>query len=140
VTVTPTDLGTYLGATVDADRGQLLIDLAVQLCKSIVVDSTGNLPDGADAVVLDVATRAYSNPTNVTSQGAGPFPVSYGAVGGGLWLTRQNKATLRRLAGSGGAFTIDTLPTTAGVGLPPWERNVWGFDGDVVGNDWDQTP
>lgn len=137
MTVTPTDFGTYLGSSiVDPDRAQLLIDLATQLCKSIVVDANGNLPSGADAVVLDVACRAYSNPSNVVSQGAGPFPVSYGPVGGGLWLTRQNKATLRRLAGSGGAFTIDTMPATAGTGLPGWERNRWGF-GSEYGYDWD---
>jgi hypothetical protein len=135
MTVTPADFGTYLGASVDTDRAQLLIDLASQLCESIV----NPLPVGADAVVLDVAMRAYSNPSNVVSQGAGPFPVTYGAVGGGLWLTRQNKATLRRLAGSGGAFTIDTMPATAGTGLPWWERNNWGF-GSEYGTDWDQTP
>jgi hypothetical protein len=135
MTVSASDLSTYLGATVDGDRAQLLVDLATQLCESIV----SPLPDGADSVVLDVACRAYSNPGNVASQGAGPFPITYGAVGGGLWLTRQNKATLRRLAGSGGAFTIDTMPATAGTGLPWWETNAWGF-GVEWGTDWDQAP
>lgn len=133
--ITTTDLSTYLGVTVDDTRAQLLIDQAVALCASIC----DPLPDGSAAVVLDVAARAYSNPTNVQSQGAGPFPVTYGTMGGGLWLTRQNKATLRRLNGSGGAFTIDTMPATAGTGLPPWELNTWGESG-VHGSDWDQTP
>jgi hypothetical protein len=62
-----------------------------------------------------------------------------GSAPGGLWLTRQDKATLRRLAGSGGAFTIDTLPASAGTMLPPWEVNRWGGSG-VYGSDWDQTP
>jgi hypothetical protein len=136
MTVTPADFGTYLGATVDTNRAQLLIDLASQLCESIIKP----LPVGADAVVLDVATRAYSNPSNVTAQAAAPFSVSYGAVGGGLWLTRQNKATLRRLAGSGGAFTIDTMPATAGAGLPAWELNTWGYGETLLGNDWDEIP
>lgn len=132
--VTTADLSTYLGAAVDENRAQMLIDRAVDLCQSV----TNPLPEGSAAVVLDVAARAYSNPTNVQSQGAGPFPVTYGTVAGGLWLTRQNKATLRRLNGSGGAFTIDTMPATAGQGLPWWETNAWGY-GEVP-TDWDQVP
>ncbi|MGZ6806388.1 MAG: hypothetical protein ACXVGG_07110 [Mycobacteriaceae bacterium] len=133
--ITTADLGTYLGVTIDETRAQLLIDQAVALCESIC----SPLPDGSAAVVLDVAARACSNPTNVQSQGAGPFPVTYGPMAGGLWLTRQNKATLRRLNGSGGAFTIDTMPATAGQGLPWWDNNSWGYGIDVMA-DWDQTP
>jgi hypothetical protein len=133
MTVTPTDLGTYLGATVDPERAQLMIDMAVGLCQSIVLP----LPDAADAVVLDVASRAYANPSATPNQAAGPFTM--GGSPGGLWLTRQNKNALRRLSGSGGAFAIDTLPTTAGTMLPPWEVNRWGSSG-VYGSDWDQTP
>ncbi|HEU5026586.1 MAG TPA: hypothetical protein VFV01_16845 [Spirillospora sp.] len=134
MTVTPTDLGTYLGVTIDPgdDRAMLLIDLATQLCESIV----NPLPDGADAVVLDVVSRAFTNPTNAHQQTTGPFSASYGTVAGGLWLTRANKATLRRLAGSGGAFTIDVAPVTAPA-VPWWEVNTWGFD-DLA--DWNQTP
>jgi hypothetical protein len=132
MTVTPTDLGTYLGVAVDDARAQLVIDLATQLCQSVVTP----LPVGAEAVILDVAVRGYANPTSVPAQAAGPFSV--GGASGGVWLTRANKATLRRLAGSGGAFTIDTLPETAGAGLPPWEINTWGY-GPGLGTDWD-TP
>lgn len=135
MTVTPTDLGTYLGQAVDPDRAQLLIDMAVGLCESIVTP----LPDAADAVVLDVVTRAFVNPANAETQTAGPFAAGFGAVGGGLWLTRQNKAALRRLSGSGGAFTIDTMPVTAATSLPSWEVNNWGSSG-VYGSGWDQTP
>lgn len=126
MTVSPADLGTYLGAEVDTDRAQFLIEKAVQLCESIITP----LPDGGDTVVLDVAARAYSNPSNAQTQAAGPFSATFGALGGGLWLTRQNKATLRRLAGSGGAFTIETLPVDAGTGLP-W----WGVSTPL--DDWD---
>jgi hypothetical protein len=134
VTVTPNDLGTYLGTTLayDDERALLMISLAVGLCESIV----NPLPPAADAVILDVAARAYSNPGNVTAQGAAPFSVNYGAVSGGLWLTRQNKATLRRLNGSGGAFTIDTAPAIAQA-LPWWETNAWDFGEGMTGSDWD---
>jgi hypothetical protein len=63
--ISPEDLGTYLGATVDIDRAQFLIDQATDLCSSIV----DPLPDAASSVVLDVAARAYANPTSVPNQG-----------------------------------------------------------------------
>jgi hypothetical protein len=127
VTVSSADLGTYLGAAVDDDRATLLLSLATQLCESVVTP----LPGGADAVVLDVAARAYSNPSNVQTQATGPYSATFGALGGGLWLTRQNKSTLRRLAGSGGAFTIETLPADAGTGLPWWDVTTALGDWDV---------
>lgn len=128
MTVAASDLGTYLGAAdIDVNRATYLISLATALCTSIV----DPLPDGADAVVLDVVARAYGNPANVTQQTVGPYSASYGTVAGGLWLTRANKATLRRLGGGGGAFTIDTTPDTAGEGLPIWDSGTPG--------DWNDT-
>lgn len=122
VTVTSDDLGTYLGATVDAARATALIGYATNLCLSIV----SPLPDGSEPVVLDVAARAYANPMNVQQETTGPSAATFGPVGGGLWLTRQNKAALRRLAGGGGAFTIDTTPAGAGTNIPWWDRDGWG--------------
>lgn len=120
--VSSDDLGTYLNvASIDAARADQILWLAQTLCESVVTP----LPTGAEAVILDVAARAWVNPTNsqTTSDTAGPFSetTSYSAVAGGLWLTRQNKAVLRRLAGSGGAFTIDAAPATAGTSLPWWD-------------------
>lgn len=106
------DLSTFLGSDVDADRADLLLGMAEKLCLSVV----SPLPDGAEAVVMAVAARAFSNPQNATSQATGPYLTSYGAIGGGLWLTSRDEATLRRLSGSGGAFTIDPTPATAGAG------------------------
>jgi hypothetical protein len=132
------DLSLYLGNTVDDVRADLIIKLAEKLCLSIV----NPLLDGAEAVVLDVAGRAYSNPQAVTSDATGPYLTTYGRGMGGLWLTRQNKATLSGLAGGGGAFTVDPMaddvspsnvwaqvpldPTAPGP-YPPW-------------NDFDQVP
>ena len=135
MTVIASDLGTYLGTTVDQTRAEYLIDRAIDLCLSIC----DPLPATADSVVLDVAARAYSNPSNAQTQSMGPFSATFGAASGGLWLTRQNKATLRRLNGGGGAFTIDTAPATAPA-MPWWEINTWGAGGGVFGGDWDQTP
>jgi hypothetical protein len=87
------------------------------------------LPAGAQPVVLEVAARGYANPTNVTSATVDAVTANYGAARGGLWLTKANKATLRRLAGGGGAFMIDTMPSTAGQNLPTWDT------GAVVSSD-----
>lgn len=129
--VTPDDLTNLLGSTVDPVRAWTLLGLAQQLCETIV----SPLPDNATAVVLDVAARAYANPTAVPSQVTGPFSV--GGAAGGIWLTRQNKATLRRLAGGGGAFTFDTMPATAGSGLPWWDNASIQGDGFEDPGDWD---
>jgi hypothetical protein len=114
--VQPEDLGIYLGELdIDLERAQKLLDLATSLCLSVV----SPLPDGAEAVVLDVATRAL-NPRNAQSDTAGPYSMSFGAAAGGLWLTRQNKSTLRRLAGTGGAFTVEVGPSLGEWEYPPW--------------------
>lgn len=116
--VSTDDLAIYLGqASIDEDRASLILASAQAMCESIVKP----LPDGASAVVLDVAARAWTNPTNAQSQSAGPYNTSFGPVSGGLWLTRQNRATLRNLAGRSGAFTIDTTPADAGQNLPWWD-------------------
>lgn len=122
------DLATFLGVevSIDTDRATFIIGLAEKLAQSVVTP----LPDGAEAVVLDVAVRAYGNPQNLAQQNAGPFAAGFGAVGGGLWLTSRNIRNLRRLNGGGGAFTVDTIPDTAGTGLPWWDvaAPVDGFD------------
>jgi hypothetical protein len=108
---------------VDTARATYLLAQATTLCQSIV----NPLPTGADAVVLDVAARAYTNPANVSSQNVGPYAASYGAVAGGLWLTRQNKSTLRRLNGGSSAFSIDPVDPDArrqATAALPW----WGWD------------
>lgn len=120
--VTSDDLGTYLGVGVDANRATYLLTLAQSLCESVV----NPLPDAAAAVVLDVAARGYSNPTNTQQETVGVYSAQRP---GGLTLTRANKADLRRLAGGGGAFTIDVMPSTAGDGLPVWDVNQYDDEG-----------
>jgi hypothetical protein len=117
--VFPEDFGAYLSLPdIDENRAEQVLRLAQSLCESIVTP----LPSGADAVILDVAARAWTNPGNAQSMTTGPYSASYGPASGGLWLTRQNKATLRRLSGSGGAFSIDVAPSTVGQALPWWDN------------------
>lgn len=114
MTATVDMLDTYLGlnGSINTDRAALVLSLATDLCLSVV----NPLPDGSDGVVLDVAARGYSNPTNATVGPAGVFGPGQPPPMGGLWLTKTNIATLRRLSAdaSSGAFSIDPTPADAG--------------------------
>lgn len=108
----PSDLQTYLGLpSIDNARATLILELAQNLCEAVL----SPLPSTANAVVLAVAARAFTNAQQLTGASLGTGHLQYGATGtgtpiGGLYLSRQDKANLRRLAGSGGAFSIDPLP------------------------------
>jgi hypothetical protein len=133
--VDPSDLEALLGSAVDVNRASTLIELAQQLAESIV----SPLPLSARAVVLSVAARAYSNPQNVQAQTVGPYTAQYGsAASGGLYLSRQDRASLKRLAGRGGAFSIDPLADDAGAGLAPWDQNVTWLTGVPLVEDTDR--
>lgn len=119
-------------------RAAFMLQQAQVLCETIIyplpLDPDGVNQVGSTGVVLDVAERAYANPTSVEGEGAGyysegvgPFNTTNpGQSGGGLWLTENNKETLLRLAGSGGAFMIDMLPASFTPTVPPWDDgNVW---------------
>lgn len=103
-TVDPADLATYLGLdTVDADRASLLINQAMTLCRSIV----DPIPETAEPVVLSVAARAYTNVTGVQREMVGGYQVAYAKPG--VYLTRAERAALRRLSDNGGAFSVDLI-------------------------------
>jgi hypothetical protein len=117
------ELGLYLNDTsIDTNRAEFMIGQAQMLCESVV----SPLPAGAAVVVTRVAGRGYV--TSTTTRGAqlvaagSPFGLVPGGVGG-LFLTRQDKGDLRRMAGGGGAFTINPMPADYAVTLPPWDVN-----------------
>jgi len=107
---TAEQLGLYLGLSeIDGDRADLLIQAAIGLCQTVV----SPLPDGAQAVVLSVAGRAYVNPQQISYETIGPMSVQRPQGSGGLYLTKSDKSALKSLAGRGGAFTVDPTPATA---------------------------
>jgi hypothetical protein len=124
---TSSDLDTLLdlSGTIDGTRATFLIGLAESLCASIV----DPVPANANVVVLSVAGRAYTNPDGVAAHTIGPESVQYGSTLGGLYLTKADVATLKRMAGVGGAFTVDPTPADAGTLVYPWDENLWGFEG-----------
>lgn len=116
--VAPTveQLGLYLGLDeIDGNRADLLIASAISLCQTVVKP----LPEGAEAVVLSVAGRAYVNPQQVSYETIGPMSVQRPQGSGGLYLTKSDKSALKSLAGRGGAFTVDPTPSTADPS-PTW--------------------
>lgn len=113
---TAEQLGLYLGLSeIDGPRADLLIAQAVALAETVVKP----LPDQATAVVLSVAARAYVNPQQVSYETIGPMSVQRPQGSGGLYLTKNDKAALKSLAGRGGAFTVDPTPATADPS-PTW--------------------
>jgi hypothetical protein len=110
VAPTAEQLGLYLDLTeINGDRADLLLEQAVALCETVVKP----LPEGATAVVLSVAGRAYVNPQQVSYETIGPMSVQRPQGSGGLYLTKADKSALKSLAGRGGAFTVDPTPGTA---------------------------
>ncbi|MFC9268914.1 hypothetical protein ACFTXJ_14225 [Streptomyces zhihengii] len=120
------ELGLYLGlGEIDGNRADLLIESAVSLCQTVV----SPLPQGAKAVVLSVAGRAYVNPQQVSYETIGPMSVQRPQGSGGLYLTKADKSALKSLAGRGGAFTVDPTPETADPS-PTWPIDDVGFAGE----------
>ena len=127
-------LGLYLGlGEIEGDRADLLIASAVSLCQTVVRP----LPEGAEAVVLSVAGRAYVNPQQVSYETIGPMSVQRPQGSGGLYLTKSDKSALKSLAGRGGAFTVDPTPASADpsptwpiddmLGFPEEYEPGWGY-------------
>lgn len=133
VTVTTAQLDSLLdlAGTIDTVRGQLLLDLAVEQCETIAMP----LPQVARSIVYAVAARGYLNPSGITSETIGPSTVNFGSVGIGIYLRPAEEKILRRLAGMGGAFSVDPMPVDAGKQLYPWDLNLWweGAFGDPLG-------
>jgi len=102
---TVSDLSTFTGLTLDEDRAQLLLDTIEADAASIV----SPLPASAKGVILTAAARALPNPSGASSQSMGGASASWAP--GGLYLTRSERMTLRRLAGGqAGAFSVCVAP------------------------------
>jgi hypothetical protein len=121
--ITPAILAVYLNdPTIDVTRATQMIARAQALCESVI----SPLPDGAEVVVERVAGRAYvSTVTTRTAQliAAGSQIGGQPMGTGGVYLTRADRADLRRAAGGGTAFTINLLPSTYTYTLPIYDVN-----------------
>jgi hypothetical protein len=105
LSVSSDDLATFLGATVDDDRADQILAMLVDQAATIV----SPVPQEALGVIVGAAARVYANPTAVTQEALGPYTAGHPFPG--VYLTKTERATLRRLAGGGGAFSIDPIGT-----------------------------
>lgn len=108
---TAADLALWLELdSINEMRATLILRSAQGLCETVV----SPVPASAQGVVLAVAARAYSNVNSANQIGLGSAYATMGSTGsggvGGLYLSKSDRSTLRRLAGRGGAFSIDLLP------------------------------
>ncbi|MEU5424231.1 hypothetical protein AB0H73_01290 [Streptomyces olivoreticuli] len=115
----PQQLANFLGQDVQEERAALIIAQAESLCRAVV----SPLPEGAGAVVLSVAARAYANPQGIVAETVGPYSVQRPQSQAGLYMTRDERRSLKLMAGRGGAFSVD--PTPKGAGAPPLRPPSW---------------
>lgn len=88
--------------TLDEDQAQLILDMVEADAASII----SPLPATAKGVIITAAARACPNPSGATSMSSGGASASWSP--GGIYLTRSERNTLRRLAGKGGgAFSVN---------------------------------
>lgn len=105
LTVTYSDLASYLGDTFDATqqaRATFVLGLVMDEASSIV----SPVPSTAKGVVLAASSRIFTNPTGVSQELVGPYQTSRQASN---LLTKAERSSLRRHNGGGGAFSFDLL-------------------------------
>jgi hypothetical protein len=95
------DLSLFMGQAVGDDRAELILTLAQDACEELLTP----LPVSARRIVLSVAARVYTNPTSITNEALGPYSASRPEI----YLTRQERASLWRIAGRGGAGSTSVL-------------------------------
>jgi hypothetical protein len=74
-------------------------------------------PAGVTAVALELGKAAVPTPGGATSTTIGPYSATYAASGtSGDGLTHDQRLRLRRAAGRGKAFSIDTVVPVPRIG------------------------
>jgi len=109
-------LGVVLGGHgSDYDRAAAALDDASALIRNVGIDwvddhgeIVDDLPDVVFSVTLAAALRAYQNPTGAERQTVGDVTVAFatGGDGGGVYLTRAERAAIRKAAGTGSLVSV----------------------------------
>ncbi len=121
---TADDVATYLDIDdINERRAELFINQAMALAESYV----SPVPPAGQAVVLGAVARAYTNAQGVTAETIGPYSVTRPAAG--VYFTKAETANLKRLAGKGGAYSIDPTPADIGEWFDygPLDVDEWGY-------------
>lgn len=102
---------TYASAMVRAEAGQAWTDDA---------------PDGVAQLVALMVVRALRVPEGVSQETIGNYSVSYAASATDrLYLTKTERSFIRRVAGRGNLFSINTCGTPGYLGVPPEDESTW---------------
>lgn len=120
----------------DEDRAQAALDdasaLVIMEAGTDWSDDENGVPAVIVAVVCAAAGRALRNPDAVKSETIGQYAVTYGNTIGGVWLTANEKAVVRRAAGVRGIGTIELespyepfIETVPVAGLPGQDEMPW---------------
>lgn len=124
---TADDVALYLDIdNVNTGRAELFISQAMALAASYI----DPVPPAGMAIVLGAVARAYTNAQGVTAETIGPYSVTRPT--GGVYFTKAETANLKRLAGKGGAYTIDPTPADIGEWFDygPLDVDEWGIPVD----------
>lgn len=126
------DLEKRYGPVADPTMAQAALDDASTLVRAEAgVDWAGVgevPPDAVVVVVLAAAARGLRNPDGVEVEGVGQYNVRYGAGLGGVWLTRNERRTVRRaVSGTSGLGSIELES--------PWQPAVQTVPVDIGGDD-----
>jgi len=130
-------VATFDAQAPDGLRAQSLLDAASALVRAVTgytwldPDSSGEdllaVPGLVSSTVVEVAARAYQNPSGAAQASVGDVSISYGAGGAGaaIYLTRGERTDLLRLVGKSTLISValrsDTLPGGSSDLLAPTE-------------------
>lgn len=128
----PTDLGTYLGITLEDDDARAILVLSLASADVLRLAGAGgqdwgvgNVPDDVLAVVLADASRRWENPAGANETRTGPFSKGWDVA---AWITADERETVTAY-NSGSVNGLSSIRVEA-----PWgasgSKSVDPYDGE----------
>jgi hypothetical protein len=118
----------------DFNRVEALLADASALVRDVAGDDFDTVPAIIVSVVCEVVRRAFDNPAGYQSETLGDYTWRGGAAtNSGLYLTAEEKRTVRRAAGT---LSVSSLTVTNYLPLPaldPYLTGYLGTEGDLTG-------
>ena len=101
----------------------LLADASALVC-DVADDVFTTVPATVVAVVCEVVRRAFDNPTGLQGETIGDYTWRGEKASGGIYLTAQERRTVRRAAGKVGVSTLDL---TGDLPIYPSDSRMWAY-------------
>lgn len=124
------DLEARMGPIADETAAEAALGDASALVRAEApaFDWAGEIPEAVVVVVLSSAGRALRNPDGDQAESIGSYSVTHGRTLGGVWLTVNERRTVRRATGVGGGLGSIELES-------PWETSVFTVPVDLGGDE-----